>query len=116
MVRIPLRSRVSIGGLGIALVGFVLTRFTVTFSLEDGVLQFVIAGLVPLTLGLGLSAFGIALAVGSFERIYVRTTAIWTVIGTGTMLVLVVLTLVGSGIDDMGQVGLVNTGLISRTS
>ncbi|WP_167879995.1 ATP-binding protein [Halorhabdus rudnickae] len=92
----------------ISLVGFALTRFTVTFTVDGDLLQFVVAGLLPLTLGLGLSAFGVALAVGSFERVYVRTTAVWTMIGTGTMFVLVVLTLVGSGIDTMTRMGTIN--------
>ena len=105
-----LARRVSLGGLVIALLGFALTRFTVTFTVDGDLLRFVVAGLLPLTLGLGLSAFGVALSVGSFERTYVRTTAIWTVIGAGAMLVLVILTLVGSGIDTMTQMGGINDG------
>ncbi|WP_181685461.1 sensor histidine kinase [Halorhabdus salina] len=102
--------RVSVGGLVIALLGFVLTRFTVTLTLDGDPLRFVVAGLLPLTLGLGLSAFGIALAVGSFGRQYAQTTAIWTSIGAGAMFVLVVLTVVGAGFEDMSRMGGVTTG------
>ncbi|WP_158855069.1 sensor histidine kinase KdpD [Halorhabdus sp. CUG00001] len=102
--------RVSVGGLVISLLGFTLTRFTVTLTLDGDPLRFVVAGLLPLTLGLGLSAFGIALAIGSVGREYARTTAVWTVVGAGAMLVLVVLTIVGAGIDQMGQMGGVTPG------
>lgn len=67
-------------------------------------------------MGLGLSAFGVALAVGSFERGYVRTTAIWTVIGATTMFVLAVSSVAGSGIGDMSRMGAVNTGTYLSTS
>ncbi|MFB6200381.1 MAG: ATP-binding protein [Halorhabdus sp.] len=111
MVRPPLRTvvrRVSVPGLAIALVGFVLTRFTVTFAVDGDPVQFIVVGVVPLSLGLALSAFGVALAVGSFEPAYVRTTAVWTAIGTGTMLVLAILTVVGADFGDIARMGRIN--------
>ncbi|WEL16875.1 Signal transduction histidine kinase, contains PAS domain [Halorhabdus sp. SVX81] len=96
--------RLSPAGLIVAVIGFGLTRVTVTFTVGEQPLRFAFAGVVPLTLGLTLSAFGVALTVGSFDRRYVRTTALWTVIGTATMFLLVVLTLMGSGVDEMGEI------------
>jgi signal transduction histidine kinase len=88
--------RVNHSGLLIAGVGFFLTRFTVTLAVYESPTRFYLAGVVPLVLGLGLSAFGVALAVADVESKLVRTTAAWCVAGTGAMLVLVVLTLLGS--------------------
>jgi signal transduction histidine kinase/uncharacterized membrane protein YagU involved in acid resistance len=93
--------RVNYSGLVIAGIGFFLTRFTVTLALNQDPMRFYFAGVVPLVLGLGLAAFGVALAVADIEAVVVRTVAAWTVIGTLAMLVLVVLTLVGSSADGM---------------
>ncbi|MDZ7849488.1 MAG: HAMP domain-containing sensor histidine kinase [Halodesulfurarchaeum sp.] len=90
--------RLNYGGLVIAGVGFFLTRFTVTLAIGDP-RQFYLAGVVPLLLGLGLAAFGVALTVADVDAALVRTTAIWCVLGAGSMLVLVVLTLLGSSPD-----------------
>jgi len=89
-------SRATIYGLLIGAIGFVLTRFTVTLAATDSTGQFLFAGIVPLVLGLSLTAFGIMLAVGAYDAAFVRTTAVWCVLGTVTMLALVVLTLLGS--------------------
>jgi len=86
-------------GLLIAVIGFVLTRFTVTLAASDTTIAFLFAGIVPLVLGLSLTAFGVILAVGAYDVQFVRTTALWCVLGTGTMLLLVVLTLLGSQPD-----------------
>lgn len=88
--------RVNLSGLVVAGLGFFLTRFTVTLAIYEEPVRFYLAGIVPLALGLGLAAFGVALTVADVDRRLVRTTAIWSVIGAGTMLVLVVLTLIGS--------------------
>lgn len=88
--------RVNYSGLLIAGVGFFLTRFTVTLALYEQPVRFIFAGVVPLSLGLGLAAFGVALAVAEVDPEFVRTTAIWCVIGAATMFILVVLTLLGS--------------------
>lgn len=87
---------VTLSGLGVAGVGFVLTRFTVTLAAYDDPMTFYLAGLLPLVLGLLLAAFGVALVVGPFDRAFVRTTTVWCLVGAGAMLVLVVLTLLGS--------------------
>ncbi|GAB7093982.1 ATP-binding protein [Halolamina litorea] len=87
------------GGLVVAGLGFFLTRFTVTLALYDDTVQFYLAGVVPLALGLGLAAFGVALAVADVDGAMVRTTTIWAVIGFATMAVLVGLTLAGSTAD-----------------
>jgi len=89
-------ARLNYSGFVIAGVGFFLTRFTVTLAIYDDPVRFYFAGVVPLALGLGLAAFGVALAVADVERALVRTTAAWCVAGAGAMLVLVVLTLLGS--------------------
>ena len=93
--------RVNLSGLVIAGTGFFLTRFTVTLTLFEDPVPFYLSGIVPLTLGLGLAAFGVALAVGDVDGAVVRTVATWCVLGTAAMLVLVVLTLVGSNAGGM---------------
>jgi len=87
---------INYSGLVIAGVGFFLTRFTVTLAIYEDPVRFLLSGVVPLTLGLGLAAFGVALAVADIESALARTTALWCVVGTGGMLLLVVLTLLGS--------------------
>ncbi len=93
--------RVNLSGLVIAGLGFFLTRFTVTLALYEDPIRFFLAGIIPLTLGLGLAAFGVALAVADIDAGRVRTVATWAVIGAGTMLVLALLTLFGSGGGEM---------------
>jgi two-component system OmpR family sensor kinase len=83
-------------GLVVAAVGFFLTRITVTVTVVNDAAQFYFAGVVPLGLGLGLAAFGVILTVGPYERTFVRTTALWCVLGTAGMGVLVLFTLLGS--------------------
>ena len=89
-------TRVNYAGLLVAGIGFFLTRFTVTLAVYEEPLNFYLAGVVPLLLGLGLAAFGVALAVADVDPALVRTTALWCVAGAGTMFVLVLLTLLGS--------------------
>ena len=92
-------------GLWIAAIGFFVTRATVTLAAYESRTQFLISGVVPLVLGLVLSAFGVALLVGSADRSFVRSVAVWTTAGTVAMSVLVALTLVGAGTDPSAQVG-----------
>jgi len=92
-------TRVNYGGLVVAGVGFALTRFTVVLAVYEAPVRFYLAGVVPLVLGLGLSAFGVALAVADVDSSVARTTAVWCVLGTTSMFVLVGLTLLGSDPD-----------------
>lgn len=94
---------VSVAGFVVAGIGFFLTRFTVTLVFDDPV-KFLFAGLLPLVLGLLLAAFGVALAVGAFTPRFVRTVTGWTIVGTLSMSVLVVSTLVGAQGMAMTQV------------
>jgi signal transduction histidine kinase len=101
--------RIDYDGLVIAGIGFFLTRFTVTLALYEYPFRFYLAGVLPLMLGLGLAAFGVALAVANVESSTVRTTAVWCVVGSGSMLVLVVLTLLGSTTGDVPAFGTVRS-------
>lgn len=92
-----MRQQFNPSGLLIALLGFFLTRYTVTFALSDAPVTFVVGGVLPLVLGLSLSVVGVVLAVGSFEKWYVRTIVLWTVLGAGTIGLLIVATIYGSG-------------------
>ena len=96
-------TRINIGGFVIAGIGFFLTRFTVTLALYDDPVRFYLAGVLPLALGLGLAAFGVALVVADVDASMVRTTALWCVLGTGAMFVLVVLTLLGSSSGSLSE-------------
>ncbi|MEF8821276.1 MAG: HAMP domain-containing sensor histidine kinase [Halovenus sp.] len=91
----------SASGLVIALIGFFLTRFTVTLAADETTSQFLFAGIVPLVMGLSLTAFGVILTVGSYDPKLVRTTARWCAIGTASMALLVALTLLGAQPDGM---------------
>lgn len=87
---------INYSGLIVAGVGFFLTRFTVTLAFYEDPQRFYLLGVMPLALGLGLAAFGVALTVADVDPELVQRTAIWCVVGLITMLVLVVLTLFGS--------------------
>lgn len=90
------RYPVSISGLVIALIGFGLTRFTVTLAAVESMGQFLFTGVIPLVMGLSLAAFGVILSVGAYDRSLVRTTALWCMLGTATMAVLALLTVLGT--------------------
>src|SRR6056297_3057504 len=79
-------------GFGVALLSFALTRLFVaeTAQAEGG--AFVSAALLPLTAGLGLTVYGIAIAIGAVSRHYARTVWRWTVLGTLAMLLVIVVT------------------------
>jgi len=93
-------SRVNYSGLVVAGIGFVLTRFTVTLALYDDPVQFYVAGVIPLALGLGLAAFGVAMTVADVDASVVKTTALWCVVGTATMFVFAALTVLGAMAGD----------------
>lgn len=90
-------------GILIAALGFLLTRFTLTLAAGDDPVTFLLVGLGPLAVGLSVSIAGVALAVGAFPPKYVRTVALWTVLGTGAMGVLVALTLYGQPPTEMSM-------------
>ena len=92
------------GALAIALFGFLLTRVFVIEAAQYGAtLPALVVGFVPLFVGLGLSLVGVALAVGSFSRQYVRSVTIWWMIGTATMGVVVAIsalpTMISTGLS-----------------
>jgi signal transduction histidine kinase len=71
------------GGLVVAAVGFVFSRVTLLVVADPGgsLPAFLTTGLFPLVLGLSLTAFGVSLAVSTFEPWYVNTVAAWTLAG-----------------------------------
>lgn len=76
------------GGLVVALVGFGVTRLFVAETIRmSGSPSFLLAGLLSLVVGLGLSVYGVLLVVGAFSRTYVATVTRWCLLGTGAMLV-----------------------------
>jgi len=89
-------TRVAYSGLVLAAMGFLLTRFTIAFAAMDDPMVFLFSGLVPLVLGLSLSAYGVVLTVGDYDPASVRTVVRWSLLGTGAMGALVVLTVLGS--------------------
>lgn len=97
--------RVRVGGLLVALSGFAITRLFVVEALEvDVALPFLVAGLFPLVLGLALTVYGVALALGPFTARYVNTVARWHVLGVGAMVVVFAITgleglLAGEGLE-----------------
>lgn len=106
---------VNYSGLVVAGIGFFLTRFTVTLVVTDDPLRFYLAGIAPLVLGLGLAAFGVALAVADLDAAVVRTTAIWCVVGFLTMLMLTVLTVLGSDPGGMAALQTFQSGTVYAT-
>lgn len=76
--------QVKLGGFVVAGVGFLLSRGTllVVADPDGSTLAFLSSALVPLVAGLALTAFGVSLAVSTFEPWYVRTVALWTLLGT----------------------------------
>ena len=90
------RRTYTLSGLWIAAIGFFVTRFTVALAAFDDRVQFLVAGVVPLVLGLSLAAFGVAMLVGGAERSFVRSVAVWCTAGTAAMAVLVAITLVAT--------------------
>ena len=106
------RRTFALSGLWVAAIGFFVTRFTVTLAAHESRTQFLVAGVVPLVLGLLLAAFGVALLVGSFDRSLVRSVALWCTAGTLAMAGLVALTLFGTGAVGSGSGGSVGSELV----
>jgi uncharacterized membrane protein YagU involved in acid resistance len=103
-----MRRSVAPEGFVVAMVGFLLTRGTVALVADSDPVMFLLAGVVPLVTGLGLAAFGVALAFGPFPRSYVRRVAVWCVVGTALIGFFVGLALLGR-VSRMESVG----GLLS---
>lgn len=81
------------GGLLVAGIGFAITRLFVVEAVQaDTTLSFLFAGILPLSLGLGLVAYGVSLSVGSFSRAYVLTVSQWCVFGTGASVSILLVT------------------------
>lgn len=94
------------GGVGIAVLALVVTRLFVAESLEPDAASFMVAGLVTLAVGLGLTLFGVALAVGAVSRTYTRTVWLWTVLCTSAAVLVLATTafhtiLAGRGLDPL---------------
>jgi hypothetical protein len=97
-VRLPSAvQRVHYGGLVVAVVGFLASAIIAQAIPTEMTLPLVLSGLVPLSIGLSLSVFGVALAVGTFGQAYVTTIARWCLIGTTTMVLVFLVTALGSG-------------------
>lgn len=79
--------QVKYGGLVVAGVGFILSRATLLVVVDRGgsAVAFLTTGFLPLSVGLALTAFGVSLAVSTFEPWYVNTVAAWTLAGTAGM-------------------------------
>lgn len=79
-------------GFLVAILSFLLTRgllIDVLIGNAGEPLFMTAARFVPLGLGLGMVVFGVSLAVSTRERRYVRTVAVWYLLGSLWMLVLV---------------------------
>ena len=81
------------GGVAIAVLGFVVSRqFVAQTITPDQPLSVLLLSLPPLVVGLGLTVYGVILAVGRFSPTYVRTVTVWCGLGTAGAAGLVVLT------------------------
>ncbi|MFA1609651.1 sensor histidine kinase [Halobellus rubicundus] len=99
--------RVRLGGLLIAVSGFGITRLFVAETVRvDMPVLFILAGLLPLIVGLVLTAYGVALAVGPFGAEYVNTVARWHLLGVGGMAIVFAIT----GLDQFVRTGTVAVG------
>lgn len=77
-------SRLRWSGLVVAAVGFGISRVTVgaSVTMNDSLAMFLLTSAVPMAAAFGLVAFGIGLTVSSLSPTYVRTVALWAVLGT----------------------------------
>jgi Bacteriophytochrome (light-regulated signal transduction histidine kinase) len=81
------------GGFGIATIGFLLTRIFVAETISVNMpLSFLLVSLPPLLIGLGVTVFGVILAVGRFSPTYVRTVTIWCGLGVFGLVLLLIAT------------------------
>lgn len=93
-------NNIHLSGLAIAILGFTITQTIVSSTIAvEPLSRFVVGGIVPLSIGLLLSVFGVVLAVGPFSTVYALTVAKWTYIGAIAMLLLLVVSVFVSGIE-----------------
>lgn len=92
-------------GLVVAGIGFAVSRGAVasTVTMRESLGLFLLTDGVPMVAAFGLVVFGIGLTVSSLSHDYVRTVSIWCVVGTGSMLAIVVLAALDTG--TFGQMG-----------
>ncbi len=86
-----------VGGLTVALISFAITRLVVAEAIQLGSgITYFLSGLVPLVIGLGLTVFGVGLAVGQYSEAYTRTVARWCTVGTLTMILVLIISSIES--------------------
>ena len=102
-----------LGGLLIAGMTFLITRIYVAETVRlDASLVVGLASLPPLIVGLGLTVYGVTLAVGRFSPSYVRTVTIWYVIGTVGLLALLATTQLRSLLTNGMTATLTTSGVV----
>lgn len=86
-------------GFLLAAVAFALTRFVVVdvvYNPADRPFVVVLAGLIPLVLGLGIVAYGVSIAVSTHSRAFANRVAVWYLVGSAGMAVIVGGSLLGT--------------------
>lgn len=86
-------------GLLLAAVAFALTRFLVVdvvYTPAGRPYVVVLAGLIPLVLGLGVVAYGVRIAVSTHSRSFANRVAVWYFVGSAGMAIIVGGSLLGS--------------------
>jgi signal transduction histidine kinase len=101
------------GGLVIAGLGFLITRLYVAETVTVGEpVAFGLVSLPPLVIGLGLTVYGVVIAVGRFSPQYVRTVTIWCLVGTVGLAVLLVATQLRAFLTDGMMTTLLDSELL----
>ncbi len=106
------------GGLVVAGVGFLLSRATLLVVADPGgsTVAFLTTALVPLSLGLALTAFGVSLSVSTFEPWHVNVVALWTLVGTAGMGLVTALSLVNPMLVEDAMLATAQSGtLVANT-
>lgn len=83
---------VRLSGFGLAVLAFSLTRFLVAGAVQAEVETYVFAILIPLTAGMCLTVFGVAIGVGAVSHAYGKSVWRWSLLGTAAMIVVLVAT------------------------
>lgn len=87
-------------GLLLAVAAFVVTRFVVVdvvYNPTGRPTAAVLGGLVPLVVGLGVVAYGVSVAVSTHSRAFANRIAVWYLVGSAGMVVVVGGSLLGAG-------------------